>query len=473
MIAFALMSIIFGGVILAQFGSAYWAIAAQTSNEGLYKAKTRLEEMRAVVKKDFRMASSSLQTKIFDPSCDAGGLCYFIETKVSDLSPCSKYVEALVSWQVQGYPTTTTSLFTNLTDAGEAINLGGDCPLVPPGGSWNAAAQTASADLSGSNLSGVDVLGGMAYVASSQHPALGIMKQGNFISFGNAFEPMDPYNAIEVARDLTTGRTYAYAAVASTSIGLEVLDVTDPNNPVSVTKLALNVDKNGSFPQGWRLAYYERKIYIVTRETLGSEFHVVDVSNPSNPVEPLSYNLNIDTSAYGIVVRDFKQGSSVRRLAFLATTKDDKELMVLDVTHPEAIFELTGATTNLPGGFDGTSIFLAGNTLYLGRESNPSGPELYALDASNIFTAAGGLPVLSTAETGGTVQGIRVSDPYVFVGSGKNGGQLQIFKTSAGVLSTTPISVPTQGLSGGIDMEGNYLYTAGNSAPRLRLIQSQ
>ncbi len=470
MIAFALMSLVFAGVILAHFGSAYWAIAAQTNSEGLYKAKTRIEELRAVVKKDFRLASSSSMARISDTACDAGGLCYYLTTKVDDLSPCSKYVTAEIDWQVPGYPTTTTSLFTNLTDTGEAINLGGDCPLTTPAGAWGSITQSVSFDVSGAVPTGIDTLGGISYISSSASPYFAAAKSTGFISFANSFAPMDPLNAIEVARDLSTGRTYGYAAIASTTVGFEVLDLTDSNSPSSVAKLALSgVDKNGSYPQGWRLAYYDRKVYIATRETTGPEFHIIDVSNPGNPVEVGSRELN--TSVYGMVVRDVKQGSTLKRLAFLATTNNTKEFMALDVTTPSSITELAGAATDLPGSYESRSIFLAGNTVYVGRVSN-TGAELYALNASNIYGATSGLTTISSKEIGGDVLSVRVAEPYVFLATTKSGGQVQVLSESSGVFGASVATYNVSGLLGGLDTEGDSVYVAVQSTPRLRVLKS-
>jgi len=469
MVAFAILTLVFGGVILADFSANYWAITSQTSNEALYKAKTRLEVLRAGAKQDFQSVVSSPSTKDNDSDCAAGGLCYFVESIVTNLSPCSKYAQAKVTWQVDSYPQSDTSLFTNLTNPTEAIELGGDCPLAPPSGAWRTMTQLSSSDFGAGNPTGIDTLGGITYMATDQAPYLEIAQASGFTAFANGFAAMDPYNDIDVARDAATGRTYGYAAIASTSVQLEVLDLTDPNNPTSVSKLALNsVDPLGSYPQGWRVFYYDRKVYITTRETTGPEFHVIDVSNPANPTELGSKELN--TSAYGIVVRDIRMNGSVHRFVFLATTDDSKEIMVLDATNPAAITEVAGAATDLPGAYDSRSIFLSGTTLYIGRVQN-TGPELYALDASNLLSASGGLPTLGTAEAGGDVLALRVSEPFVFAGTSRSGKELQVFATNAGVLSALG-SYSASGLAG-LDLEGNSIFAAGASSPKLRVIQSQ
>ncbi len=91
MIAFALISIVLVGAVGGNFIAQYWSAVSRTSNEGLYKAKTKLEDLRGDIKQDFYNAVSSPSTASMtsdpaDASCIAGGLCYFVESNISDIS---------------------------------------------------------------------------------------------------------------------------------------------------------------------------------------------------------------------------------------------------------------------------------------------------------------------------------------------------------------------------------------------------
>lgn len=454
MIAFALMSLVFGGVILADFSASYWGVAAETSNEGLYKAKTRLEELRAVVKKDFRLASSSPATKILDTSCGAGGLCYFVQTIVSDLSPCSKYVQAQVDWQVNNYPTTTTSLFTNLTDTNEAINQGGDCPLTAPQGAWGGftASTTFPSTVTG-NPKGIDVLGGTAYVGTDASPYLQIRQPAGAVTFSNSFALLDSVNAIDVARDIATGRTYAYFAMASTSKQLAIVDVTDVRNPVLVANTGLN-NVSGAASDGWRIAYYEQKLYITTRDSAGNELHILDASNPAAPTELGS--LDLSTSVYGFVVREQNINGAVKRYMYAADTLDNGEVKIIDVTSASvptlaATLDLPDAGCGLADKPDGISAFLSGNTLFVGREyssvSCSSLPNVYAITVSNPL-----VPVIASQNTpsssqDGSITGLRVSGDFVY-------------------MMTSTSANPDIGSL--IDIEGNYIYAAKNTTKNIQ-----
>lgn len=443
MISFAIMSLVFAGVMLADFSSTYWVIASQTSSEGLYKAKTRIEELRAASKKDFYSVTSSLPAKDMDTACAQGGLCYFVESLVTDISTCSKYIEAVSSWRVDGYPTTTTSLPTHLTNPSEAVALGGDCVLNPPKGAWTSTSASSTATIAGTP-SAVDVIGGFAYIGSDAAPYLSTWRGGT-LSYTNSFKVSDPVNGLDVLRDEATGRTYAFLALASTTAQMAVVDVTDPLAPVELTRMDLyNVSAGGSFPQGWRVLYYNQRLYITTRETTGPEFHVFDVGNPGVPNELGSFELN--TSVYDLAVRDEKVAGTTKRFAYLATTQGSAgKIIVLDVTNPAAISEVTGAATTLPA--NAKSISLSGRTLFVGTDSS-SDKELLAYDASDVMGATTGFARIAAAEIGSAVVGLKAIGGFVFALTSTQ---------SAPLVSTL------------LDIDGNTAYLAKNTGKELQV----
>ncbi len=178
-IALALMLVVIVGALNANIASQYWTVTAQTSNEALYKSKTLIEELRATALADFQSASSTGRVRGEDPlnpidtSCVSGGLCYFMKKNVFDISSCSKYAEGFVEWKVgDRYPTSTESLYTNLTHNGELVAVGGDCALAVPKGGWLTTNPNTVGQLtfSPTYASGIDVLQGKIYIVSSTSP---------------------------------------------------------------------------------------------------------------------------------------------------------------------------------------------------------------------------------------------------------------------------------------------------------------
>lgn len=471
MIALAILSLVMGGVVLANYNSGYWSIASQTHNEALYKAKTMLEDLRATSRGDFYSATSSALSVDMDAACAGGGLCYFTSSVVTDLSMCSKYAKANVFWQVPNYPTTTVSLYTNLTNTTEAISLGGDCFLNTPAGEWQNMV-SGGVPTSLSSISGLDTLDGTLYVSSLASPYLQLV-QDSFVS--SCTNCAGPYNAIDAANDQTNGRTYVYAAASTTQTQLQIIDVTDKNNPAVVGSTTL-ATITGAAP-GWRIASYGRYVlltarYISNSPTQDFEFHIFDVSNPSAPAEVGKAKLN--TSVYAILVHDQEVSGMMRRFVYLGTT-GAQELRIFEIgtSTPVSVSEVPCVACDLPGGQTLKSLTLLGNTLYAGRESTPGGSDLYAFDVTNPATVS----ILGQTDlgTGRGVVALRASGRLLFVGTQNTvgtGGQVELWDSNPSTFSLGAqkvVALPTL-VEGGFDLD-EALYVAGTGV--VQKIQSQ
>ncbi len=488
MIAFAIIVIVLVGAVGANFAAQYWSIISQTSNEALYKAKTKLEDLRALIKEDFYQATSTPLTVSVDPadpadaSCVSGGLCYFVQTNITDMSSCSKYVEARVEWQVQNYATTTTALFTNLTNSPEIIARGGDCILNQPAGDWKNTSPQNVGFLSfapGKQFTGIDVLHKKIYAAASTFPSFLVYDAPSDVGQNPILDGSlnivvsgqnRGLNSVDVEEDLSTGRTYAFAAVNATSSQLAVIDVTpeDPDTPKLVAQRDLQgVDPNGSYPQGWRVFIYGGRLYITTRETAGNELHVFDISTPTLPTEVASFKLNRTVNE--LLVRDQKISGVKHQLVFLSSDSDLKELGVLnfDVTS-NTITELN--SVNLLGAQDGLSLSLLGNNLYFGRASNTAGPELYVFDVTdptvNLLNY-----IIGQGEVGASVTNIDVSGAYVYVGTSKSGQEFQVWDSDFTVWNPATLNAGRFTSYNfahlaplGFDIDGDWIYSVSQSA---------
>lgn len=450
MIALALMVTAIVGAVDAAYSSQYWALTSVTSNEGLYKAKTGLETIRALARGDFESASTTAvapSTNPSDPadqSCLNGGLCYFTQTLVTNYSTCAKFAESRVSWNVGArYPTTTTSLYTNLTKNDEIIALGGDCLLNEPEGSWDTATPSlvGSVSLGGEMTNGIDALQRRIYVVSSSTTAspkqLRVYNMpttpGNPTLLGTTPGTGMRLNALDAQRDLSTGRTYVYAAQHATSTQLAVFDVTDASAPALLTTRGLSgVDGAGSFPEGWRVFAYGLRLYITTRETAGPELHIFNINSPAQPTEIVGAKTELTRTVNSMVVRDEMYNSSVHRYLFLASKAGNKEIAIVDVTNdiPSEV-----AVVNLSGGEDMLSIAVNGERLYAGRQSAAGGPELYVFDIKSLL--GGNTTPLATAEIGADITSIKVSGGLMFIGTSRSGGSIEVRTTDTALWSTT------------------------------------
>ncbi|RJQ34652.1 hypothetical protein C4568_02220 [Candidatus Parcubacteria bacterium] len=375
MIAFAILCVVFAGVAAAQYGTQYWALMLETSGEALSKAQAEIDSLRMAAEIDFLAASSTAFAA--SNACGSGEFCYYRENSVEDISSCAKRVETVVSWRSARFATSTVLLSDFLVDFSGLLATGGDCGTAFSADSWASLEENQSFPLQGTPA-GIDALLGTVYVIEQNPSRLAIIADGEMSVYTPSSN--EAFNAIDVAHNFADEKIYAY--IAATSSQLRIIDVTDPSAPEEIASTTLATVPSG-YQAGWRLQYYDGSVYIVTRQMnkpAAREFHVIDVADPENPIETGSYKLN--TSPYAILVRDQKIDVSTSRFAYLATTHASRELMVLDVTDPQNISIV--ATCDLPSSQQGTSLFMIGNMLYLGRENVPSGGEdLYTFDASD------------------------------------------------------------------------------------------
>jgi len=442
-IALALLLVVISGAVSASMASEYWALTAETASEGLSLAKTAIEQLRTEAAVDFLHASTSL-VQLVDDSCIAGGLCYGVQRIVTDISSCSKFAEARVTWKIASrYPTSTVQLYTNVTNNAEIIASGGDCLLATPAGDWRsgALAVAQSVSLAPSGITGIDVLQKRIYLTSTQSPPLRIFSvptttAGQSYLLGSSSGNGIRLNAVDAVRDVSTGRIYAYATVHASTTQLVVFEVTDATHPVVVNSQTLSgVVPTGSFPEGWRVAAYGNRLYVTTRETAGPELHIFNSNQPAQPTEIPSAAFELNRTVNDMAVRDQMVNGSVHRLLFLASSAGLKEFAIIDVTN-DTPTELLAI--DLPGSIDARSLALVGSRVFVGRASNAFGPELYQFAVTSLLR--GETASLATAEVGADVLSLRVSGDSVFLGTGKTGEEFQVWSSDPASWDATRVN---------------------------------
>lgn len=478
LIAFAILTLSMTAIITVVFGNQSVAVDTETNVEALGKAQALLEEARSLSRHDF--AAVVTATSTWTPP---GNLTYNVATLVADITQCKKQAVSTIAWQ-DGRRTLTISLTTILSDIAGALALGGDCAVNPSGKKWDAPQRFAFDTLNPGKSTAIDVLKQIAYLGQDKEPFLSIAdthgamldannSQDFFVTFDNNFnaggQTIDQVNDIDVAS--TSGRVYAFVAMASTTAQLAVVDVTDIRNPVLKAKRQLSgITATDSTAWGWRVYYYDKKLYLTARETAGPELHVFNVSDPTNPTEDPTKGggrKELNSTVNDFVIRN--------GIAYVAVDSNLRgELLLYDVSVPSAISEIVGARTNLPGSQNGESVFLIGNKLYFGRQSVASGPELYVFDASNPQGASGGLPILGAPqEIGGDVLAVRVANQFAFLVSSKSKEEFQVWDISdPSTITLTKKYNFGNIIAGGIDYEPDFIYATGDATSNFQILYS-
>ncbi len=488
-IALALLIVVIVGALHANIAAQYWSMTSETSNEALYKAKTLIETARAVAGADFQSASSIPLVRSENPddpadrACIDGGLCYNTRTTVFDISSCSKYVEAYVEWRLgDRYPTSTATLYTNLTNNVEIAALGGDCVLNEPSGAWGSAVPNTVGDatLAPQLTLGMDVLQKRMYLVSASAPQFRVFKVPNAVGqdpslLGSTSGMGFRLNGVDAVRDLSTGRTYAFVTQHASTSQLAVIDVTDASAPNLISKRTLSgVIQTGSYPEGWRVFAYGGRLYVTVRETTGPELHIFNINNPTQPAEVVSAAMELNRTVNDMVVREEEVGGSVHRYLFMVADANTKELAVFDVTSDTPVEQ---NSVDLSGDADALTLFITGDRLYLGRASSGGEPELYAFHVKD-FIGGNDTPV-AVSETGTSVTTIRGTGSTLMVGTTNTGNEFQVWSTdttlwSASVANSARlISYAFARLAPlGVELNTNWVYLLSQSAVSSEILKT-
>lgn len=475
MIAFAIISLTMTAVILISFGNQKVAADTETNNEALYKAKELFEDARALSRRDFNAVTSLVQLDDI----------YTKTLLVSDLTPCRKEALSELVWNTEALRPQKIELRTNFTDIYGALALGGDCDANPPNGGWTVPNSLSSADFipSGAKATDIDVLNRIVFL-SARDPSAAKDDLFVFDATSAGAAPVQKgkintgpsINAID-AFSKSDGFYYIFTANDKDSDQLQVIKVPQDFSgaPQIIAEQSLfGVDPGGSYPEGWRVYYFGDRLYILTRETAGPELHIFDVVDPSSPIEIDSFWLNRTVNA--IIVREQTVNGASRRIAYLATADNNDDIVALDVTDPIDSDTFRLASLNLSGSNDARSIYLLGSTLYLGKDSSGSAPELFLVSVADLdFTSpGGGLRLMVERDMGMDINDIQVSGGYGFLATSESNKEFQVWNMANIFLPADIYNISKFNFSQkivAIEYEDGFIYTANESNDALRIIR--
>jgi Tfp pilus assembly protein PilV len=491
LIAFAVLIICITAVILVGFGNQSVTVDSETNNEALYKAQKNLEDARATSRQDFSSVLSTSNSEV------SGPLTYAKSLLVADLTQCKKQATSSVTWSLSPIRQQKIELTTFLTDVAGALALGGDCASTPP----NPDDWRKPKNLSYSGLSLKTEGYGKAVDSQNNKTFLVTTAAGNNKDDFYIFDTTDINNPVKHGHldisdgleDIDVARNFAFIANDETqaSSQLVVVNVSDIDTPTVVATSSLPGVTGtcpNTCPGGRTIYYYKNRVYIGTHRLVAggaAEFHVFDVTTPSNPIwlgskggvalgDPTDHNIN------DIVVRDQTVGGISNTYAYIATSASSSELLILNVTNPASIpnptgTSNTGSVLNLPGtgageDLDATSIFIIGNRAYIGRErATGSNKDFYVVDISNPATPSIlGSTNLGLNSSGSSVVGIQVVSNLALVANTDPNKPLVILDISNPALITrwdfVACGINLSTYPTGIDFDNNLIYLSLHNA---------
>lgn len=183
----------------------------------------------------------------------------------------------------------------------------------------------------------------------------------------------------------------------------------------SSVSVDVELDLNGN---GDRVAlYYDAQtdiLYALAHNSSGEEFEAIDVSDISQSTPTVLNGFELGGANGGDVI--VKDG-----YAFLATTDDSAEVMVVDVVSMTSV-----NTVDLPGTADATGVALAGTTLVISRDASTDA-ELYFYDVSD---PEGALTEIGATEIGANLTDVEAGGGYAYASSDNNASEVYAVRIS-------------------------------------------
>lgn len=283
-----------------------------------------------------------------------------------------------------------------------------------PGG-WTNPSLLAQEDLSGnSDAYSVYIDGQFAYIGrdKSSQDELSIYD----ISTPSTPVLLGSFDVDADVNDLVVSGDYAYLATDDNSRELDIIDVSIKTSPIRVGSYDMERDRDAtSIDIDGTVVYLGREAQSGgSSGSLRHEFWIIDVSSPSSPARVGS--LDYDDDINDIAVNGL--------YAYVATEKNDEELVVIDISSP--VSPTAVAALDISGNDDALSISVSGEMVALGREDGSS-DELVLIDISSPLSPA----LLGSAAVDADINSIALgANGRAFLATDENNEEFQIWDVS-------------------------------------------
>ncbi|MFC1612654.1 LVIVD repeat-containing protein, partial [Patescibacteria group bacterium] len=331
--------------------------------------------------------------------------------------------------------TSATSTFANgiILSGGCILDAAGACITAAGGGANTALSNLASVAINSSLLPGtansID-LGSYDYNWRDVYTS-GTVYAGN-TSVSSSIISMisgNPYHVASTtddatkellgAADIAIQGKYAYI-IAEDDDGLEIMDISDPANPTSISSYSFTLEWPSSIEVVGNYAY-------VTFYD-GNAFMVMDISDPANPKEVGRLTDSTETRliyAWDVAIR----GSYAYVISMEGAPNDSFEIIdISDPTNPTHVTSVLDDSTT--GMNDVLDIFIQGNYAYIISDVEDG---IGSLDIFDISDPANPRHMSSTTESGAmemdAPQQIYVSGKYAYI-TAANSNSLEILDVS-------------------------------------------
>ncbi len=225
---------------------------------------------------------------------------------------------------------------------------------------------------------------------------------------------------------------YAFLVSESTGSDFHVIDVTNPAAPVQVAAINLTGSAESIAVRG--------QYAFVGTDTIGNNFHVIDISNPLSPSQVTA--VAMPSAVNGIALAG--------QYAYVVTDSPGDDMSIVDISDPLTPVIVGGV--NLPTNANGVTV--RGNYAYV--TTNGTGDDFHVVNISN--------PVAPTTtdslalSDGG--QKVAISGGYAYVTTSGSGNDFHVINVRDPANVSVSSSVALDAGGRGIALAGRYAYVA-------------
>lgn len=437
LIALFILTVSITSAIMISFGNQSITIDTGLNNQALTIARKELEVNRALSRQNFNGLVSSSSTEDI----------YLKETIIENIDANTKKIISRVGWQIDPLRPQKIELTTIVTDAKKTIQSGGDTGGGGPTGDWRNPQTLGSVDLGpGNKATDLDVKNKIVYLSATADAQA---KPDFFIV--NATNGQSPF----IVSSLNTGKglngvdvagNYAYVVGEDDAKEFIVIDVSNPSAPIEI--VSLNLSGNAD---ALTVFYWDGYAYIGRADGAPQEFLILNVSNPLSPF------VVSGLSGIGGEINDIYVFNN---RAYLGTEDDDRGMIVINVSNP--------ASPSVMGSIDvGDHAY----GIYLNNENKTLTGEktkFYIVNASS----PSNMTILGSASIGNKTRDIVSAGSLAFLATENPNAEFQVYDISNPASPSLWSSFNFPQMATGIDYEDNIVYVSVRSNDALRIITS-
>lgn len=480
LIAFSVGLIFLSGAAMVAFGGQTASLDAILTTKGLHSATSYMEDA-------LRTVGFSWHAEL-SPGTDPEGV-YSYAAQAADTSPCTKEIISTTIWNSE-HKRSLGIAFGSVTsnmDVAQALGPGG-CDPTPPS-EWERPRKYDEGvfveainanDLIVSHDQGKRIV----FLATVPEGEGEGVTTDDLVSY-DLSDPSDPseiLGSIDTGKGInaiaTDGHEFIFAVQNDTTNQLQVIRMFDRTKPKTnpqyyqpTLEVSVPLDSvEGVYPEGRSIAYYDDFLYIGTwnNNVPGSspEFLIYDMSDPLNPNHRGSLNLGRSVNSIAI------QGS----YAYLATTNNDEELTIIDISDPDSPKEISAYDIpNVSDESDAEEIFVLGNYVYVGMGTNAKGQdkedELLVIDISNPLAPERSAGIHLDLKTKTKVTGLWVQGNYIFVGTDVSNEEFRVVYKNGDTLTTLECSPYNYSAKlSALTYDDGYIFASNQANDALRVI---